>query len=179
MPDDVLQLVLECLGAADAFDSVAGVSRRLRGLVLGHGTWQSLALTWPYLRKHVAHLRHEDEKKWPVVDPKRILKAWAARVERGIVKAREFCLDTIIWEPAAESDRDTDSMDDMDSDDDSEFDQTYGVEMDLMGTPDARAKFWGRSVPFLRFLRRMGPELQSISIEHGGVRMCIISSLVN
>eukprot|EP00741_Cyanophora_paradoxa_P013428 tig00020685_g12966.t1 len=88
LPDDVLWLVLEHLGAADAFDSVAGVSRRLRDLVRKHGTWQSLALTWPYFRKHLADLRHEDEKKWPIADPKRILRAWAARIEHGAVKAR-------------------------------------------------------------------------------------------
>eukprot|EP00741_Cyanophora_paradoxa_P021601 tig00021366_g20850.t1 len=157
LPDDVLWLVLERLGAADAFDSVAGACRRLRDLVRGHGTWQSLALEWPYLRKHMEDFRDDEEEKWPIVDPKRILKAWAARVEKGVVKAREFVLDTAI------------EMTDAVYDDFDRYSTEYGNEMDSVGDPASCAKFWGFSVPFLRFLRHMGSELQSISVTHGGI----------
>eukprot|EP00741_Cyanophora_paradoxa_P023352 tig00000254_g22558.t1 len=181
LPDDVLWKVLEHLGAADAFDSLAGASRRLRDLVYGHGTWSSLSLPWPYFRKHLASLRHVEEKKWPIVSPQRILEAWAARVEKGGVKARSFQLDTTI------------DWDDVDRDryvlwlgghgGALEERYTYGAHLDAMcdvETPHrypqcnyGGSEFWGRVFPFLRFLRHMGPDLQSISITHGGVRPLI------
>eukprot|EP00741_Cyanophora_paradoxa_P007956 tig00000133_g7696.t1 len=157
-------------------------SRRLRDLVRGHGTWSSLSLPWPYFRKHLGQLRHEEEKKWPIVSPRRILEAWAARVEKGLVKARSFQVDTTIDGEDVDPDLYGDDLY-------IDIEEKYGTDLDVMCDVDSphpnkynnygSSEFWGRAVPFLRFLRHMGPELQSISITHGGVRPLITTVCAN
>eukprot|EP00741_Cyanophora_paradoxa_P013427 tig00020685_g12965.t1 len=100
--------------------------------------------------------------------------------EIDLTQARTFELDTIVRE---EFDVDSDSNSEGEAywELRSELEEEYGRDLDLIGCtaasggagpdPQSHAEFWGRSVPFLRFLRHLGPELESISITHGGIAL--------
>eukprot|EP00741_Cyanophora_paradoxa_P018257 tig00021043_g17630.t1 len=99
---------------------------------------------------HLGQLRHEEEKKWPIVSPRRILEAWAARVEKGLVKARSFQVDTTIDGEDVDPDLYGDDLY-------IDIEEKYGTDLDVMCDVDSphpnkynnygSSEFWGRAVP--------------------------------